>query len=81
MMRNKRVPSESCCRIPHHQLKCAFVSDRDDFHSKPGLKLGDILCSANESEPNIQNKKEVYQLVAVALLNSMKKQQIPQKKL
>ena len=32
-----------------------------DFHSKPGPKLGDILCSANRTRPPPVEKKGVYE--------------------
>ena len=44
----------------NHQLKRAFIANGVDFHSKPGPKLGDILCSANKSRPDPRDKKGVY---------------------
>ena len=37
-----------------------FTSNGVDFHSKPGPKLGSILCSANKSKPDCHDLKGVY---------------------
>ena len=33
-----------------------------NFHSKPGPKLGNLLCASNKSRPNPLDQKGVYQL-------------------
>ena len=46
----------------NRQLKHAFHSNDVDFHSKPGPKLGNILCSANKTRPDKFDQKGVYLL-------------------
>ena len=45
----------------NERLKRAFLSNDMDYHTKPGQKLGDILCSSNRTHPNPIDKKGVYQ--------------------
>ena len=44
----------------NRQLKRAFLDNDVDFHSKPGPKLGNILCSSNKLRPNKFDQKGVY---------------------
>ena len=43
------------------QLKRIFLSNDVDYHSKPGPKLGNILCSGNKTRPNPLDLKGIYQ--------------------
>ena len=44
----------------HHQLKRTFLRNNVDYHSKPGPKLGDVLCSANKTQPDPMDLKGIY---------------------
>ena len=46
----------------NRQLKRAFLSNDVDIHSKPGPKLGSILCSSNKTRPPQKDQKGIYQL-------------------
>ena len=45
----------------HHRLKRVFSKNDVDYHSKPGKKLGNILCSQNKTNPDKLDQKGVYQ--------------------
>ena len=59
--RQKRLAFASVPYIPsiNRQLKRAFLDDVD-FHSKPGPKLGNLLCGANKTRPEKLAQKGVY---------------------
>ena len=46
----------------NRQLKRAFLQNDVDFHSKPGPKLGNILCGSNKTRPDPLDKKGIYEL-------------------
>jgi hypothetical protein len=46
----------------HRQLKRAFLSNGVDYHSKPGPKLGNLLCASNKTRPDRLDQKGVYEL-------------------
>ena len=45
----------------NQQLKRAFLKNDVDFHTKPGTKLGSLLCSRNKTRPDPFEQKGVYE--------------------
>ena len=58
--RNSKVRKPKCELRPPHQKRPAFHSNDVYIHSKPGPKLGNMLCSANKTHPNKFDLKGVY---------------------
>ena len=45
----------------NQQLKRAFLKNDVNFHTKPGTKLGSLLCSRNKTRPDPFEQKGVYE--------------------
>ena len=62
LQRQKRLAFASVPFVPsiNRQLKRAFLNNDVDFHSKPGPKLGNLLCGHNKTRPDKLAQKGVY---------------------